>query len=229
VRNLKVISAYYTVTFNNYDGTPLQSGLVAYGITPTPPSDPTKAATAQCTYTFAGWNTPIVAVAGAATYTATFDSVVNQYAITFNNYDGVELQSGNVAYGTVPTPPADPTKAATAQYTYTFAGWDAEVVAVTGAATYTATFDSIDATSVAGATFATTLQVYPNPTNNLLTIINDWKSGDKIEIYTLAGVLVHTFDVSVDTGTAFTIDISALPQGAYIVKVANKIVKIVKV
>ena len=132
------------VTFQNYDGTSLQSGEVAYGSVPTyTGAEPTKQGDAQYTYTFAGWDAELVAVTGAATYTATFNSIVNEYTVTFKNGEEV-LQTGEVAYGTIPTyTGAEPTKEGDAQYTYTFAGWDAELVAVTGEATYTATFNSI--------------------------------------------------------------------------------------
>ncbi len=133
----------YTVTWKNGD-TVLQSGKVAYGTKPAyTGATPTKAATAQYTYTFKGWSPEIVAVTGDTTYTAEFNSVLREYTVTWKNGDTV-LQSGKVAYSTKPAyTGATPTKAATAQYTYTFKGWSPEIVAVTGDTTYTAEFNSV--------------------------------------------------------------------------------------
>ena len=135
----------YTITFNNYDGTQLQSSKLEYGAMPAYNGEtPIKPATAQYTYSFKGWKPEVVAVTGDAIYTAEFDSVVNQYTITFNNYDGTQLQSGKLDYGAMPAYNGEtPQRLATAQYTYTFAGWKPEVVAVTGNAVYTAEFDSV--------------------------------------------------------------------------------------
>ena len=132
----------YTITFKNGEEV-LQSTEVEYGTTPAyTGTTPTKAADAQYTYVFKGWDAEIVAVTGAATYNATFSTSGNKYTITFKNGEEV-LQSTEVEYGETPAyTGATPTKAADAQYTYTFAGWDAEIVAVTGAATYNATFSS---------------------------------------------------------------------------------------
>ena len=132
----------YTVTWKNGD-TVLQSGKVAYGTKPTyTGATPTKATTAQYTYVFKGWTPEIVAVKGDTTYTAEFNSVLREYAVTWKNGDTV-LQSGKVAYGTKPAyTGATPTKAATAQYTYSFKGWSPEIVAVTGDTTYTAEFNA---------------------------------------------------------------------------------------
>ena len=137
----------YTITFMN--GTDiLQTGEVEYGETPVYTAvTPTKDATAQYTYTFTGWDKEIASVTGDETYTAQFSSEVNKYVITFLNYDGTELQTGDVEYGVVPTyTSAIPTKPADAQGTYTFAGWDEEIAAVTGAKTYTATFTGVKGT-----------------------------------------------------------------------------------
>ena len=130
----------YTITFANEDGTTIEAKEYEYGATPVAPADPTKEATAQFTYTFSGWDNTIVAVTGAATYKATFTSTLNKYLITFQNEDGSVIEAKEYEYGATPVAPADPTKDATAQYTYTFSGWDNTIVAVTGAATYKATF-----------------------------------------------------------------------------------------
>ena len=137
---LRYFVKYATITFLNYDGTELQSTNVRYGALPTyNGATPTKSATVQYTYTFAGWTPELVPVDGNAIYTATFDSTLNKYSITWKNDDGAIIDQTEVAYGEIPTH-AEPTKQATAQYTYTFAGWTPEVVAVTGNATYTATY-----------------------------------------------------------------------------------------
>ena len=132
----------YTIKFVNEDGTELQSSKVAYGELPSYTGEtPTKAATAQYTYTFAGWTPEIAIVTGDATYKATYTATVNKYMIKFVDEDGTELQTGKVAYGEIPSyTGATPTKKAVVQYTYTFAGWTPEIAKVTGDATYTATY-----------------------------------------------------------------------------------------
>ncbi len=96
-------------------------------------------------YTFVRWSDG--ETANPRTLTATEDAIytavfaVKSYAVTFVNYDGTELQNGEVAYGTMPQYNGNiPAKPADAQYTYTFAGWTPEVVAVSGEAVYTATY-----------------------------------------------------------------------------------------
>ena len=136
----------YTVKFLDEDGTELQKiEDIEYGKTPVFTNDtPTKEATAQYTYSFAGWDTPIVSVSGDATYKATYSSDVNKYTVTYKNDDGTILQEGEFPWGSTASYQhmVKPTKKPTAQYTYTFAGWDNNVTLVTKDVTYTATYTS---------------------------------------------------------------------------------------
>ena len=80
-----------------------------------------------------------VAVDGSTTLKLYYNR--NEYTVRFVNEDGTELQNTSVAYGSMPVyAGATPEKARTAEYTYTFAGWDKEISVVTGDVTYTATY-----------------------------------------------------------------------------------------
>ncbi len=133
----------YTVTWQNEDGTVLETDE---GVLPGTEAEyngetPVKASDAQYTYIFDGWTPEPAAVTGDAVYTARFRQSVNAYTVTWQNEDGTEIASGEVEYGTVPEYTGDtPVKAETAEYIYIFSGWTPEITAVTGAAAYTAVF-----------------------------------------------------------------------------------------
>ena len=135
----------YTVKFVNDDGTLLKEGQFVYGSTAFYHLNetPTKKPTVQYTYTFAGWDKKLGTVTDDITYTATYEATVNKYKITFKNEDGSMLQISEVEYGKLPVYEKDtPTKSATVEETFTFAGWDKEISKVTGETVYTATYTS---------------------------------------------------------------------------------------
>ena len=134
----------YTVTWKDWNGTVLETDTdVEYNSDPRyDGKNPTRAADAQYTYTFKGWDKPLEKVTKDVTYTAVYEETINKYTVTWKNDDGSVLRTDkNVEYGTMPNYGANPTKAADAQYTYTFKGWTPKVKTVTGDAVYTAVYD----------------------------------------------------------------------------------------
>ena len=133
----------YTIKWVNWDGSEVRTDTeVPYGTKLEAPADPTRAADAQYTYTFKDWTPEVETVTGDAVYTAVYDKAVNKYTIKWVDWDGSEVRTDTeVPYGTELEVPEDPTRAADAQYTYTFKGWTPEVETVTGDAVYTAVYD----------------------------------------------------------------------------------------
>lgn len=122
----------YAVRFIDGDGNQVgETQNVAHGSAATAPATATKTATAQYSYAFAGWFTAAeggtevtdFTVTEETTYYAHFTQTTNTYEVKFI-VDGE--QSGatqSVKYGSEATAPETVEKTATAQYSYTFAGW----------------------------------------------------------------------------------------------------------
>ena len=135
----------YTITWKDGDGNTLDTDTVDYNETPSYTGEtPTKAPTAQYTYAFNNtWSPTIVPATADAIYTAQFTETLRSYTITWLDGDGETLKTETLAYGATPEYSGEtPTKAATAEYTYTFNDtWLPAITSVTGPATYTAQFD----------------------------------------------------------------------------------------
>ena len=135
----------FTVTFVDDDGTTVLLAAREYaegtGVgSIVKPSTPTKAPTAEYTYVFKDWTPTITEVTANATYKASYTATKRKYTVTFINGDGTR-SSGDVEYGKTPNAPAVKLPGNNAQYSFSFGGWEPEIVPVTGTATYTAKVD----------------------------------------------------------------------------------------
>jgi len=201
----------YTITWVDGDGNTLKTEQVAYGETPAYTGDtPTKTATAQYSYTFTGWDSELSSVTGNKTYKAQFDSTVNKYTVTWKNGDTTIETDTDVEYGTMAEyNGATPTKAADAQYTYTFSGWDKEISAVTSNVTYTAQFSEtvnkytvnfIDTDGVTVLADSQTINWNEKATAPTAPI----KDGAIFLYWTVDGLTAYDFDTPVTDETTLT-------------------------
>ena len=137
----------YTVTWKNWNGTVLETDTdVEYNSDPSyDGKEPTRAADAQYTYTFNGWDKPLDKVTEDVIYTAVYEETINKYTVTWVNWDNKNLEvDENVPYGADPEYNGEePTKAGNAQYSYKFTGWNPAVSPVTGDVTYKAQFEEV--------------------------------------------------------------------------------------
>ena len=165
------VENYHEVRFVAEDGATLLAEVqyVRYGkdsVTLPSADGLEKASTAQYDYAFDGWSyenaageTVTVATDDAIfsnidrdyTFTVHFAATTRSYEIAFVS-DGADVLVTSALYGTTLSEiaPADPVKAATAKYTYTFANWadesgravDLAATQVTGDTTLSAVFDA---------------------------------------------------------------------------------------
>ena len=118
----------YKVTFCDEDGTLLQSGMYHYGDTVNIPDPPAKESDAYGNYTFNGWDKVVEPCTADAIYTATYVFEYTDYTVVFLNWDGTELSKRLYHYRDAITAPEEPKKVADNTYTYSFIGWDSELV-----------------------------------------------------------------------------------------------------
>lgn len=113
--------------------------IYTYGETPTFKGETTKEADEQYTYTFKSWDKEITPVNGDARYEAIFEETLREYEITW--VIGNESTIESYHYGDTPSFKGDTNRESSAEFDYTFKGWDKEIVPVTGDATYIALYD----------------------------------------------------------------------------------------
>ena len=135
----------FTVTWIDYEGTVLEIDKnVEKGTMPSYDSGlPTREATAQYTFEFKAWSPILTPVEKDVTYMATYSATINEYRVTWQNYDGeVLLVQENVPYGTEPYYDIvdTPEKPSTIDKSYFFDGWEPAIAPITGNTVFTATY-----------------------------------------------------------------------------------------
>ena len=135
----------FTITWINWDKTPVitknmdgndaTSYDVTYGtVAEFLGTNPTREATNDYTYDFTGWSPALDSVKSDVTYTATYTQKPRTYTIIFLNEGGVEIERQFLTLNEWPVCENAPTKVG-----HTLE-WTPAIAAVTGEATYTATW-----------------------------------------------------------------------------------------
>ncbi|MBR5240144.1 MAG: hypothetical protein IKW04_06190, partial [Clostridia bacterium] len=166
------------------------------------------------TYTFAGWDTAIATVTGNATYTAQYNKTVNEYTVTWI-VDGVTTTE-TYAYGATPSFKGTTDKAADAQYTYTFTGWDTEIVAVIGDATYTAQYeatllDGFTGFALNGDTATVTYKKAADAEDGIVTLFVAEYAGNKLVQVNL--VTIDTTEQEAGTAQGYSVSLPNASTG----------------
>ena len=168
--------------FKDWDWTVLKEGKVKENTKPTAPADPTREATAQYTYTFAGWNPTVAKITKKTTYTATYTATVNEYTVSIApndvSYWTVDENSLTVDYGTAISAEGnvltvwEESITATAEEGYQFSSWGTLPATVTENVSITATFEAIPSSNIT---------VTPDATEGW-DVQNDWNPAEAITI-----------------------------------------------
>lgn len=134
---VRTVYNFYTITFNNFDGTLIESGSFDYGVMPSCSKIPTRSATKMWEYTHKGWTPALDYVTESTAYTATYDSTKVEYKVTFMN--GVDIiDEQMVPYGDAAVAPTNVTREG-----YRFTGWNTSFSKVTENLTVKALFEEL--------------------------------------------------------------------------------------
>ena len=140
----------FTITWKNWDGEEIKSYTydpvtgepeeVEYSVTYGTQAEylgenPTREPNIDYTYDFTGWSPELGKVTSNVTYTATYREQPRKYAIIFTNEGGDEIERHLLTHNEVPVCENVPTKIG-----HTLV-WDPAIAAVTGDATYRATWE----------------------------------------------------------------------------------------
>ncbi len=128
----------YTVTFQYGDGKVTRVDT-PYGEAAVPPTDLSKPSTVEWDYTFEAWDAPIDNITGPLTVNAIYSQSKRKYTVTFV-YGDDEHHAVQVEYGAGATAPTDTDKTSSAEWHYTFDGWDKAYDRITGDTTVTALY-----------------------------------------------------------------------------------------
>ena len=148
----------YNVTFKDWNGTVLKSQNVQAGASATAPSNPTRSG-----YRFTSWDKTFTNINADTVVTAQY---IQQFTVTFKDWDGTTLKSQTVDFGSAATAPSNPTRDG-----YTFNGWSGSYANITANMTVTATYTEISGPTIifdkvtanAGETISVKLKLYNNP------------------------------------------------------------------
>lgn len=131
VCNKELLEEEFTVNFKDSNGKIIKTQKVKYGANATPPANVDKDSTDKYSYEFIGWNKSYYNITKSIDIIAVYNVVIKKYQVTYKNADGSVLKDYEVPYGTIPTPPSNPTLKADDKYTYTFLKWSIENTQVT--------------------------------------------------------------------------------------------------
>ena len=119
---------YFTVRFEDWDGTLIKQQSVAGGAAAAAPADPVRTG-----YTFMGWSASYDVITADLTVTAQYK--VSSFTVRFKDWDGTVIKTQTVPYGQAAASPLEPKRTG-----YTFAGWDKGYDEITKNMTLTAQY-----------------------------------------------------------------------------------------
>lgn len=132
------------VTFKNYNADILFYSSVEYGGTAVYQGEtPVRPSDGAIRYYFSGWDRPLENVKSDTTFIAQYTTKPTYFNISWVNYDDELLTTTQVEYGATPTyVGTTPSRPDDFEYTYTFTGWEPEIVPAIADATYKATYEA---------------------------------------------------------------------------------------